>query len=167
MRGAPIEFAATTRDAFLSPDGVYRWWLRRYWSTAPLLAIVGLNPSTADATKDDPTIRRCVSFARAWGHGGIEMLNLYAFRSTDPRGLLTAPDPVGPGNDDCLDIKTKGRRVLCAWGAGGGNRARVVTNNLRALGRELVCLGLTKEGHPRHPLYVRGDTQPMPFGRAR
>lgn len=136
----PIEFEAVTRDAFLSPCRTYRWWLRRYWSTAPLLAIVGLNPSTADATKDDPTIRRCVGFARSWGHGGIVMLNLFAFRSTDPIALLNAGDPVGPLNDGYLAQHTSERRVLCAWGARGGDRARVVAQNLRALGRELVCL---------------------------
>lgn len=163
------------KDALLSHDGVYRWWLSRTWGGDGLmpdhailsrpLVVIGLNPSTADALQDDPTIRRCVSFARAWGCGGLVMLNLFAFRSTDPDALLAATDPIGFANDHHLAERTANRPVLCAWGTGGEIRGRgaAVARSLRALGRELVCLGFTAHGHPRHPLYVKGDTKPVPF----
>jgi len=157
-------------EAAFSPDRVYRYWLKRTWNEhASALAIVGLNPSTADETHDDPTIRRCVGFAHRWGFGGIVMLNLFAFRSTDPAGLNTASDPVGPENDRVLVELTRDRSTLCAWGVNGslGGRDVAVCKLLRGLGRTLVCLGTTKGGHPRHPLYVKGDTQRIAFGGAR
>ncbi len=157
----------TVRGATFSPCRAYRYTLTRTWGGTLPLVVIGLNPSTADESLDDPTIRRCMAFARSWGHGGLVMLNLFAFRSTDPKGL-EAPglEPVGEDNDRTIVEETKGRRVLCAWGVHGAlfGRAQGVSALLRAHGRELVALGLTKEGHPRHPLYVRGDTLPVPFG---
>lgn len=151
-------------SAYFSPDRIYRYSLTR--ESAPLtgqgmVVFIGLNPSTADETQDDPTIRRCIDFARRWGFARLKMLNLFAFRSTDPRGLLNADDPVGPEND-CVIAKVIGgsELVVCAWGSfpSDGRVARVL---------ELVAaphaLGLTKNGSPRHPLYVRGDTAPQPF----
>lgn len=152
------------RAAGFSGCRTWRYWLARTWAVdrAPLV-VIGLNPSTADETADDPTIRRCIDFARRWGHGGLTMLNLFAFRSTDPRGLRRAFDPVGPQNDTVLRSATEGRRVLCAWGAHGSymDRNAVVAELLAD--RDLVCLGQTKDGHPRHPLYMRADTPPVAY----
>ena len=109
------------RRAELSSDRVYRYSLSRIWEpTKHPLAFIGLNPSTADETEDDPTIRRCMGFARDGGYGGVLMLNLFAFRSTKPKGLLDAEDPVGPQNDAVLLRATEGLPVVvCAWGTNG------------------------------------------------
>lgn len=159
--------AYVASGATLSPDERYRYALFRRWATnpeSPSLVVIGLNPSTADATLDDPTIRRCVGFAREWSFGGLVMLNLFAYRSTDPAGLLSVVDPVGPENDQALTEHTK-NVVLCAWGAGGAilDRGPAVTRLLLGLGRKLTCLGTTKAGHPKHPLYLAANTRPMPF----
>ena len=115
-----------------------------------------LNPSTADARRDDPTIRRCMGFARLWGYSVLEVRNLFAWRATDPRELLTAPDPTGgPRGDRELQAVAKADLVIAAWGA------RVpFARDREALallgGCDLKCLGRTRNGQPRHPLYVRG-----------
>ena len=150
-----------TGGATFSRDRRYRYRLWRRWDPVrPVVAFVMLNPSTADARHDDPTIRRCVGFARRWGYGGIEVVNLYSYRATDPRALRTVPDPVGPGNR--RHIRRALRRaalVVLAWGA-----------NARGDGLGTVaqahCLGLTRAGQPRHPLYLRRDVQPRPYGVA-
>jgi hypothetical protein len=152
--------------AGISDCGTYRYWLTRTWDDSlPTLAIIGLNPSVADAEIDDPTIRREMDFARRWRFGGISKGNLFAFRSTDPRELRSAllADPVGPENDAALLVITERRLVLCAWGARGTfmGRDRHVMRMLA--GRELVCLGVTKDGHPKHPLYLAGVTPLVPF----
>lgn len=145
--------------AVLSEDRVYRWTLAREWDDSlPPLVVIGLNPSTADETEDDPTIRRCIGFARAFGCGSLRMLNLFAFRSTDPKGLRKVVDPIGPENDVWLkDACRYGSKVVAAWGAHGGylGRDREVR---RLLSGSLHHLGLTKDGHPRHPLYLKSDT---------
>ncbi len=83
--------------------GAYRYSLWREWdSRRPIVAFVMLNPSTADAAKDDPTIRRCASFARSWGYGSLEVVNLFAYRASEPKRLRQTPDPIGPANDDYL-----------------------------------------------------------------
>lgn len=157
------------RSAVFSPCRTWRYALYRIWDeTKPPLAVIGLNPSTADETQDDPTVRRCIRFARDWGYGGLVMLNMFAFRSTDPAGLRSAADPRGPENDQRLLDETAQRRVLCAWGTHGSlfGRDSTVTTMLTKASRDLVCLGRTKDGYPRHPLYVRADTRPEPWGQA-
>lgn len=121
-----------------------------------------LNPSTADATLDDPTIRRCRGFADSWGCAGITVVNLYALRSTNPDALWAHTDPVGPENDLWLRrVAREHGDVVCAWGTKAReDRVRQAVEILRSAGARLWCLGKTKAGHPRHPLYVRGD-QPM------
>lgn len=120
-----------------------------------------LNPSTADASQDDPTIRRCISFAKREGAGGLVVVNLYAFRATDPRQLLTAADPFGPQNASTLGYWLYSDRVsvaVAAWGAWNKlPRFPVAALALNA-NRPLACLGHTKSGAPRHPLYVAGNT---------
>lgn len=154
--------------ARFSEDGVYRYELSRRWAKGPMAAFVMLNPSTADAMKLDPTIRRCRRFAMEWGMGGLYVANLFALRSTDPRALKAVGDPVGPENDDAIhDAAVRSRVVVCAWGAHpmARKRAEDVLEVLRSLpGERLRCLGTTKGGHPRHPLYVSSATQLVPYG---
>lgn len=151
--------------AVLSPDRVFRYALERRWGSGPFVLFVGLNPSTADEHVDDPTIRRCVGFAKAWGYGGLLMGNLYGFRATDPRALRTAADPVGPDTDVWLTtMMVRSGLVVAAWGANRLARDRA-PDVLAALGglRNVRHLGLTKDGSPRHPLYLPGGVLPEPF----
>jgi hypothetical protein len=161
---------AATSDAVISADGKYRYKLGRYWSPkAPPVVWIMLNPSTADAVENDPTIRRCVSFAKRWGFGGIEVYNLFALRSPDPITIETAIDPVGPDNDGWLMAASRsGRKIIAAWGSCQTHlqmmRATQVIKILsRGGGPVPATLGLTKSGQPRHPLYVRSDAELLPL----
>lgn len=155
-----------TVGATFSACGQYRYTLEREGdgliAGRDRAVFVMLNPSTADATFDDPTIRRCRAFAKAWGRDGITVANLYAFRSTDPAALWTCADPIGPENDDYLYVLGMNHgRIVCAWGANAREvRVRAVVEVLLDAGAQLMCLGVTKSGAPRHPLYVRAD-QPL------
>ncbi len=140
--------------ASFSPDGVYRYRLLRRWSRGGRVLWVMLNPSTADAQRDDPTIRRCIGFSRAWGFGGMEVVNLYALRATDPAVLRGHPDPVGRDNDAHIRAGPRSAAmVVAAWGASCTDEARIV-RVLAMLGEKVWCLGLTRGGMPRHPLYA-------------
>lgn len=137
---------------------------RRWSQRAPYALFVGLNPSTADEYEDDPTIRRCKRFAVTWGFGALYMVNLFAVRATDPQDMLAHGAPVGPDNDHWLQkLAQDAGVVVCAWGNHGGHmgRDRAVEDLLQAF--ELMCLGTTKSGQPRHPLYVRGYQPLMPL----
>jgi hypothetical protein len=157
-----VDLFSNLREAVLSNCGSYRYTLTRKWSgSRPALTFIMLNPSTADGTLDDPTIRRCIGFARARGFGGIQVLNLFAFRATDPRHMMAAHDPVGPNNDGHIiaaltEAAAASSPVIAAWGVHGTHNGREA--DVRKLSMEcgvpLMCLGLTKGGHPRHPLYV-------------
>lgn len=131
------------------------------------MAICMLNPSTADEVKNDPTVRRCIGFAEREGCTSLEVLNLYALRSTDPAGLWTTDDPVGPENDRWIESTVKkADLVVIAWGAipytrvpGGSERAARTVSLLRqASSVPVQCLGVTKDGYPRHPLYLPGNS---------
>lgn len=132
-------------------------------------AFVMLNPSTADASTDDPTIRRCIGFARSWGMQRLVIANAYALRSTDPRGLWRSGDPVGPLNDDAIRlVAQRSTRVVVAWGASIKPERQDRVRELLTSGRPdnaepVMCLGTTKAGHPKHPLYLRSDTVPTPW----
>ena len=165
-----------TGTATISRDEQYRYDLTRplYDRRLPDCIFIGLNPSTADAKEDDPTIRRCKGFALSWGCGRLVMLNLFAFRATSPNNLFAAKDPIGPRNNSVLrgwlakpDIKQD--IVVCAWGVHGSfmDQDLSVPRLIRDAGHQPFCLGLTKDGHPRHPLYLRKDTKLIPFNRAR
>ncbi len=152
------------RGANLSGCTNYRYTLWRIWDKAlPLAMIIGLNPSTADANTDDPTIRRCISFMKGFGYGGFYMVNLFAFRATEPAVMKKADFPVGhPFNDEYLKLTTnKVAIVIFAWGTDGHylNRDREVI----AMFPNAYCFGKTKEGHPKHPLYLASDTLLTPF----
>lgn len=151
-------------DAYVSADGVYRYWLTRVWNDAlPLLPWVMLNPSTADHMNDDPTIKRVCGFSHREGFGGALVMNLFALRATDPAVMLDSADPIGPENAEWL-TEMVGRQVaapapiMCGWGANAGVAGFSWAAGARSLGAQLVCLGRTAEGHPKHPLYLSGDT---------
>lgn len=168
--------AAMTGSAEISACGRYRYALRRFWDgrlfrgahAREHVLWVMLNPSTADATEDDPTIRRCVGLSRAWGYGGLVVVNLYAWRATDPRELSTDADPVGPANGRYMLDEARGAAlIVAAWGKPFRSWMQARAASVRALLQHppieatLYHVGLTKEGHPRHPLYVRGDVMPQ------
>lgn len=153
--------------AHISDDGRYRYILGRLWSDDDLglvLNWVMLNPSTADAKIDDPTIRRCIGFSRLWGYCGMRVVNLYALRATQPADLWRSDDPVGPENDDILRWIAHHTEtpVIAAWGANA--RPERVAHVINILGpRNLDCLGVTKQGAPKHPLYLPANTQHIPY----
>jgi hypothetical protein len=174
--------------AEVSDCGYYRWWLRRCWQPRrPELLFIGLNPSRADAERDDPTLRRLLGFARRWGHGSLTVVNLFARISPSPVALRRCADPVGAANDrwirqalaDILAAQAgpvgtvggAGPAIWLGWGNGGRWRGRqdAVLDGLRPWGVEgqLGCLGLTAGGQPRHPLYAPGDAVLKPFVVAR
>jgi hypothetical protein len=152
-------------SAVISACGAYRYRLERLWDEEKdKVAFLMLNPSTADASQDDPTIRRCIGFAKSWGFGGLIVGNLFALRSTDPRALYDHPDPVGPDNNNHLRaIARCAETVICAWGTHGAlhDRGRKVAELLDD--RNLAALKLTANGHPGHPLYVAASTQPKAY----
>ena len=158
-----------TSYAHLSDCGNYRYTLGRRWDEGPTATFVMLNPSTADASQDDPTIRRCIGFAKAFGCGGLHVVNLYAFRATKPADLWKAPDPIGPENDETLrstflTAYGEGSPVIAAWGANADPlRARFVEVIARAAGVTLAALGVTKNSAPRHPLYLPATAAPVPW----
>ena len=139
----------------------YRYALWRIWQEDKSCVIfIGLNPSTADEAKDDPTIRRCIGYARDWGFGRIYMLNLFAYRTSNPKKLREVADPVGSRNNEFLKMYCDSTRLnVACWGTQGTfmKRGEAVID---LLGREnLSCLGITKNGHPKHPLYLRRDVK--------
>lgn len=149
------------KGAELSTCRNYRYALWRVWEPEkPYVLFIGLNPSTADETEDDPTIRRCINFAKSWGYGGIYMANLFAFRTSKPRELWLADDPVGHDNDRwLLALSEKAELTIAAWGNGGSHQGR--SRVLRSQIPGLHCLVMNNGGEPRHPLYVPGDTMPF------
>lgn len=152
---------------FDSTARMYRYLLTRIWDPAARpVVFVMLNPSTADALEDDPTIRRCTAFARRERAGGLVVVNLFGLRSTDPRALLHHPDPVGRHNDAFVRQATDmADTVVCAWGAAGvtGDRGREVARALAARRLPLWCLGRTSTGQPRHPLYLPKNAVLEPY----
>lgn len=160
--------------AVISSDGRYRYRLSRHWSEGPEATFIMLNPSTADAEADDPTIRKCVGFAKHWGMGGIFVGNLFAIRATKPADMMSAYDPVGPDNRGHLDwmcerAAKNGGRVICAWGVDGCHmdQDRTFMGWMLMANITPMALRLTKDGHPWHPLYVPYRAEPVPFvGRA-
>lgn len=180
MAGASLWIAIMTdylsKDAYISECGLYRYVLTRVWDeTYPYMVFIMLNPSTADALEDDPTIRRCVAFAKREGYGGIKVVNLCAYRTPSPKALTDAykaGTPIGGMENlqSIIDaISDPLAKVVCAWGA---NEIvdKVLLHSKLALtflaeeyGKTLWCLGTTKDGHPKHPLYLAADTRMRVF----
>ena len=153
------------RTATFSPCRRYRYSLWRNWgdlldADKGYAMFVGLNPSTANETEDDPTIRRVIGFSKAWGFSGLCMTNLFAFAATQPRVMLAEPDPVGPDNDaHLIELAKDAGVVVAAWGTHGRHRGRDA--EVKFLLPNLNYLALTKDGHPGHPLYLPADLKPI------
>lgn len=149
--------------ANLSACRTYRYALWRTWDDSiPHVMFVGLNPSTADETTDDPTLIRCMNFAKSWGYGGVCMANLFAFRATEPKDMKATADPIGADNDKWL--KTLARDaglVVAAWGNDGSYLGR--STHVLQLIPDLHCLKMNKSGEPAHPLYQPAKSQPLPM----
>jgi len=150
------------RDAVISDCQKYRYLLRRTWDHERQRALfVMLNPSTADAEVDDATIRSCIRLCRDMGYGSFEVVNLFAWRATDPKELDRCPEPIGDRNDGIIEAAV-GRcdTVICAWGAAkiARTRARRVCESIRSMRTAIFCLGKTKAGDPKHPLYIKSGT---------
>jgi hypothetical protein len=155
--------------AIFSPDRVYRYALYREWAMPEdcregYAMFIGLNPSTADETNDDPTIRRCRGFAKAWGFRQMWMLNLFAFRATQPKDMMSALDPIGPENDAWLIRYASEGFVVAAWGRNGEFMQR--DKRVMALLKERIHQ-IGEAEYPRHPLYLKGDLIPIEVGRER
>jgi len=152
--------------AIFDTSGTYRYTLWRAWSPYyPRIAFILLNPSTADEHKNDPTIRRCLSFARAWNFGSMEVVNLFAYRATYYRELFKANEPIGTENDRfLLQALERCSTIVLGWGARGTflERDRQVMSLLSGR-NHLYCLGITKNGQPRHPLYINGNADLVPI----
>ena len=142
----------------------YRYSLTRNWDDAgEKVLFIMLNPSTATEVQNDPTVERCERRARALGYGGFRVTNIFAWRETDPKKMRAARDPVGAGNDAAIEEGADwAGRIVAGWGAHGAHleRGRQVEALLRQRGHEVFHLGLTKDGHPRHPLYIAYRQQP-------
>ncbi|MBN8293577.1 DUF1643 domain-containing protein [Rhodobacter sp. NTK016B] len=145
----------------------YRYMLTRIWEPeGRRVLFVMLNPSTATEVQNDPTVERCERRARALGFGAFRVCNIFAYRATDPKVMRAQPDPVGPANDAAIvESADWADTIVCAWGTHGAHLARgpQVEALLRATGKPLFHLGLSKAGHPKHPLYIAYSHQPEPW----
>lgn len=156
----------TISGADFSTDRVHRYALWRTWDKSKEIAMfIGLNPSTADEVKNDPTVSRCINYAKQWGFGGMIMSNIFAYRATDPKVMKNAEDPVGPENDQWLLKSAKEVSLIMAvWGNHGEflGRGKAVLSLFDGI--ELHCLTMNKTGHPKHPLYCSGSLKPVLIG---
>lgn len=152
--------------AVISECGQYRYRLWRVWdNTGPRVGFCMLNPSTADAMVDDPTIRRLIGFAKAWGYGGYTVVNLFALRTPKPGILKTHNAPVGDDNNTHISqVASNVNQMICAWGTNGRlmNRSDVVFN-LISQNTSSMALQINADGSPKHPLYIRSNAMPFPF----
>lgn len=155
----------TESEAVYSDCRRYRYALTRVWDVGgPRVLFIMLNPSKATEVQNDPTVERCERRARALGFGAFRVMNVFAFRETDPKRLRATPEPVGPDNDRLLLAALPwADRVIAGWGVHGAhlNRGPEVAAMLRDAGAVLHCLGRSKAGHPRHPLYIAYATPPQ------
>lgn len=150
--------------AVFSPGGEYRYCLWRTWDeSAPTVAFVALNPSTADEDENDRTVTTCERFARDWGYGRVVLGNLFAYRATDRAELKRHPKPIGPQNDEYLSrITAAADRVVAAWGVVGTHRGRAA-EVVERLDVDWYALTTTRDGHPGHPLRKSADLEPEPW----
>lgn len=161
----PSQLFPETSGAEFTDCRTWRYRLWRIWDdSVPYANFLMLNPSIADGNILDPTVTRCVNFARNWGYGGLHVTNLFSLVSTDPDGLYRAADPVGEGNDRAiLETAQKAGVVVCAWGNHGviTGRRGAVLGMLRGAGVKLTYLRMNGTGEPAHPLYLPGDLVPL------
>ena len=154
------------REAVYSDCEAYRYALTVHWAEGPRLLYVMLNPSKATELANDPTIERCERRARQLGYGSVGVVNLFGLRETSPARLKAARAPEGSGNMAEIEAAVAASdHVLAAWGVHGAhrNQCEIVAERLRAFGKPLFHLGLTKHGHPRHPLYISYETPLQPW----
>lgn len=155
--------------AIYSPCRLYRYFLtRKPWGDGPIMVFGMLNPSTAGPDENDPTVARCIGYAKKTpGIGGLAVVNIFAYRSTDPKKLLAVGDPTGPRNREYLRFAAReAGAFVCAWGALSKTLwsiARLTIGALKEARRDLKCLAKTAEGQPRHPLYLKGELEPQPW----
>lgn len=156
-------FTDNSKGAKISECGTYRYQLWRIWDKdLPKVLFIMLNPSTADANTDDPTIRRCIGFAKSWGYGGFYVGNLFAYRSTSPKGLLDADDAFGEWNNYHLnEMAEKCDLVVCAWGNAPILKKMKYYPTLNNISKPKHYIDLAKDGTPKHPLYLKGDLKPQ------
>lgn len=156
------------KGANISADGLYRYWLSREWQLGKpdehAVCWIMLNPSTADASEDDPTIRKCANFTNTWGYQRLWVVNLFAYRSVLPKMLSHARDPVGPENDATIrETAVRAKLVVCAWGNSVPKEYPSRPNRVRELlfmsNIKLKCLGKNSDGSPKHPLYLKNTTE--------
>jgi len=164
-----MNIGGTISGAVFSEDRKKRFALWRVWDKArPALLFVGLNPSTATDRQDDPTIRRVVGFAKAWYHGGLYVGNLFSTITPDPRELyLAEPEPTAPTDEALQEMRAICPRVLVGWGHFGKDAQNRTAEVLALLGKPVYCLGTTKDGWPKHPLYMRADTEMKLYERGK
>lgn len=154
------------RSARFSKCRRYRWSLTRGWDGGDgrTVCFVMLNPSTADASRDDPTIRRCIGYARDWGYSRLVVRNLFAIRATNPKDLLVLSNPTGgPAGNRALRMASQADAVVLGWGAFVPFQRTAYARRVLSTASPLLCLGRTKSGEPRHPLYSRKDVEPEVF----
>jgi hypothetical protein len=152
--------------AVFSDDEVYRYLLARGDTDANTLNWILLNPSTATEDINDPTITRCVKYAERWGYDGVFITNIFALRSTDPKQLREAEDPIGAFNDVYIRwCAGRSREIVAGWGSHGklNGRGGEVARLLRDIKRRPKCLRMTKDGNPSHPLYLKANLRPYPW----
>lgn len=174
----PSAWQGTSGDALFSACGRYRWWLVRHWCPQrSAVLFLGLNPSKADGRREDPTLRRLQGLASRWGHGHLLVLNLFSRVGTDPSQLRRSPEPVGEHTDAWLATALRWLaeqphqgtgpppRLWLGWGHRGGLQGRdeQVLALLQCWTGDVVCIGETRKGHPRHPLFCRATQPPLPF----
>ena len=153
------------RSASFSRCGSYRYSLTRKWEAGTGRCVfIGLNPSTANGSVDDPTIRRCMGFTQTWGFNELVMINLFAYKTPHPELLKQANDPEGPNNrrvvrKHCLCAQ----RIVLAWGVHGTFNNQAKRFSKLFVNQDVHCFGITKSGQPLHPLYQRADAQLVPY----
>ncbi|MEM9003976.1 MAG: DUF1643 domain-containing protein [Cyanobacteria bacterium P01_F01_bin.86] len=166
MRSPPS--LTINRSAQFDNTRQYRYQLARDWDKArPAIAFIMLNPSRADHQQDDPTLRRCIRLAQQWQYGSLIVVNLFAYCTPFPKVLKAVDDPVGPENDTAILRACQSTpQILLAWGNAGklNQRDRSVLELLTPYRDRLCCLGLTRSGQPRHPLYIPRQTEPCAWG---
>ncbi|WP_296063301.1 DUF1643 domain-containing protein [uncultured Amphritea sp.] len=148
-------------DANFSNCRKYRYALWRIWDESkPYAMFIGLNPSTADETENDPTINRCINYSKDWGYGGLCMVNLFAFRATAPSDMMASNEPIGSDNDEWIkNLGTEAGVIIAAWGNDGSYLER--SKEVRQMIPDLMCLKINKSGEPAHPLYQPGTAKPI------
>lgn len=157
------DLLSSPASAVFSGDRTHRFELWRRWGPGGFCMFIGLNPSTADETVDDPTVRRCVGYAQSWGYDALCMTNLFSIRATDPKVMKGCPAPNLVQNDETLiGLARRAGIVIAAWGANDGHLRRDVVVSQMLDHIPVYCLALTKTGYPKHPLYLRKDLIPIP-----